>query len=169
MLILSLAEVEREVVHLRKEIAPDDPIWQDADRRLSEPIQLDLEARTVGDGVLVRGEMQAEVVAECRRCLAEVPVSIKDDFGLLYESLSPEDEVELGGEIYPLPERGDELDLAPAIREQFLLRVPDYVLCSESCRGLCPRCGTDLNRMTCDCVTEEEPTSWDALKDIKFD
>jgi uncharacterized protein len=169
MLNLNLADVEREVVHLRKEIAPDDPIWQDTDLRLSRPIQLDLEARMVGEGVLVRGEMEGEVIAECRRCLVEVPVSIKDEIGLLYEDLSPEDEVELSGEVYPLPERGDELDLTPAIREQFLLRVPDYVVCSESCRGLCPKCGTDLNQMTCDCVPEEEPSPWGALKDIKFD
>jgi uncharacterized protein len=169
MLNLNLAEVERGPVRLRKEIAPDDPIWQEADLRLSEPLRLDMEARTVGDGVLVRGEMETELVAECRRCLAEVPISIKDEFGLLYETLSPEDELELSGEVYPLPERGDTLDLTPAVREQFLLRVPDFVVCSESCRGLCPQCGTDLNQATCDCVTEAEPNAWDALKDIKFD
>jgi uncharacterized protein len=83
--------------------------------------------------------------------------------------LSPDEETELGGEIYPLPSRGDELDLKPAVREQLVLRTPDYVLCSDSCLGLCPTCGAELNRRRCGCVPEAGDSPWGALKNIKFD
>src|SRR5690606_652997 len=107
--------------------------------------------------------------ADCRRCLAPVPTRIRDTVDLLFEPLSGDEAVELGGEVYPLPERGDVLDLGPGIREQLLLRAPDFVVCAETCRGLCPRCGADLNRETCDCVPGRSGSAWDVLKDIKFD
>src|SRR5690606_28827067 len=130
--------------------------------RLHEPLRVDLEARSVGEGFLVRGEIETVVATECRRCLQPVSVRVRDQVDLLYEPLSEADEEALGGEVYPLPERGDQLDLTDALREQLVLRVPDYVLCSDTCAGLCPSCGADLNRTSCDCVPEREPGPWDA-------
>ena len=46
---------------------------------------------------------------------------------------------------------GDEIDLAPLVDEQTLLALPTRPLCSEDCRGLCPRCGANLNAGPCDC------------------
>jgi uncharacterized protein len=50
---------------------------------------------------------------------------------------------------------GDTIDLTDLVREQVLLSLPTYPLCRPSCRGLCPRCGVDLNRMACRCTAEE--------------
>ena len=169
MLNLSLTALAREPVRLREQIPPDDPLWNDAGFRLLSPLQIDLEGRFVGEGVLVRGEVEAEIDAECRRCLTPVPIRIRDTVDLLFEPLSAEDEADLGGEIYPLPERGDTLELGEAIREQLLLRIPNFVVCSEDCRGLCPQCGAELNKTTCECVPEEAPSPWTALKNVKFD
>ena len=48
----------------------------------------------------------------------------------------------------------DEIDLGQLVLEQFYLAVPMKPLCRESCRGLCPECGTNLNTGTCSCVRE---------------
>lgn len=169
MLNLSLSAVAREPVRLREQIPPEDPLWTDAGFDLSEPLNVDLEARSVGEGVLVRGEMDTVLAAECRRCLTPLPVRVHDSLDLLFEPLSAEEEEELSGEVYPLPDRGDSLDLGDAIREQLLLKIPDYVVCSESCRGLCPHCGAELNKETCNCEPERAPSPWEALRDVKFD
>ena len=169
MLILSLTAVARAPVRLHLALPADLPLWRDAGLVLDEPLTADLEARSVGEGILVRGEMSTRVAAECRRCLTPVHVDLRQPVDLLYEPLSPEDELDLSGEVYPLPDRGDELDLAPALREQLILKVPDFVLCTESCRGLCPHCGAELNRTSCGCVGEAKPSAWDALKSIRFD
>jgi uncharacterized protein len=55
------------------------------------------------------------------------------------------------------------------VREQLLLRLPDFVVCTEACRGICPQCGQDLNAATCDCVPEKAESPWDVLKNVKFD
>jgi uncharacterized protein len=52
------------------------------------------------------------------------------------------------------------------IREELILAVPEYVLCREECRGLCPRCGKDLNEGPCACRPEPDPR-WAALEALK--
>lgn len=169
MPILSLVEVSRGEVRVEGELSPDDPLWDGSDLRLEAPLRVDLRGQEVGDGVLVRGRMRTRLGLECRRCLAPVGVAVDDEVTLLYEPLAAEEEDELEGEVYPLPERGDQLDLGPALREELILRVPAFVVCAESCRGLCPSCGANLNETTCECVPEEEPSPWSALKNLKFD
>lgn len=169
MLTLSLAAVSRGEVRVEGEISPDDPMWEGTGLALGEPLRLELRAQSVGEGVLVRGRVQTRLELECRRCLEPVPTEIDDTVDVLYEPLDSADEEELSGEVYPLPERGTELDLMPALREQLLLRVPDFVVCREECRGLCPHCGTDLNRTTCSCVADTGGSPWDALKKLKLD
>lgn len=169
MLNLSLTAVSRGETAIGGAIAPDDPVWSEADPELHEPVRVDLTANVVGEGVLVRGSLRARLELDCRRCLRSVPVVVDDTVDMLYETLEGEDADDLAGEIYPLPSRGDELDLRPAIREQLLLRVPAFAVCRDACRGLCPQCGTDLNETTCECVPETGSDPWGALREIEFD
>jgi len=169
MLNLSLATVSRGEVRVEGEISPDDSLFEGIEVALHEPLRLEMEARSVGEGVLVRGRMRTVLELECRRCVKSVVLPVDETVDMLFEELDEEEEDELGGEIYPLPSRGDDLDLRPALREQILLRVPQYVVCSEACRGLCPQCGTDLNESSCECVPEEPVSPWDALKNVKLD
>src|SRR5687768_8281814 len=170
MLNLSLTAVFRGEVTVEGEIPPRDAFWEDTALALAEPLRVELRAHSVGEGILVRGRIRTRLELECRRCLTPVEHEIDDSVEMLFEPIADEEEeVALDGEVYPLPPRGDTIDLRPALREQLLLRVPDYVECGEDCRGLCPQCGTDLNRATCSCVPEKGPSPWDALTKLKFD
>ena len=168
MLKVSLSALDRGEVHVREQVAPDDAMWNEAGLTLAEPLDVDLTARSVGDGVFLRGRLRTTVRLACRRCLTSVDREVDDTVDLLFEPLGPDD-AELEGEVYPLPARGDELDLRDAVREQVLLRAPEFAVCREECRGLCPQCGTDLNTGQCECVAEQAPSPWDALKQVKFD
>ena len=53
----------------------------------------------------------------------------------------------------------DTLDLAPLVTEDILLELPTRILCREDCKGLCPKCGTNLNESTCDCNQDAEVDS----------
>ena len=169
MLNLSLAAVDRGEVRIREQVPPDHPMWEDTRVELGSPLDVDLTARAVGDGVLVRGTLRTTVRLACRRCLAPVEREVDETVDILFEPIAPDEEDDLSGEVYPLPDRGDDLDLTAAVREQVLLEVPEFALCREECAGLCPICGTDLNQGACDCVPEAAPSPWDALKNVKFD
>lgn len=169
MLTLDLPTVDRGEERVQREIPPHHPLWSDAGVELLEPLRVDLHARPVGEGVLVRGTLRTLLNVACRRCLATVEWRVDRAVELLFEPLSGAEADMLEGEVYPLPERGSELDLGGLLREQLLLDVPMYVLCRDECRGLCAQCGADLNQAACDCVPEPVPGPWDALKTIKFD
>ena len=49
------------------------------------------------------------------------------------------------------------VDLGDLARVAFILGMNTKVLCSEDCRGLCSRCGADLNLGPCSCKKEIDP------------
>jgi uncharacterized protein len=167
MLKLHLPAVARDEVRLEEQIPVDHPAWAGVALPLSGPVALDLRARSVGDGVLVRGTVRTRIEVPCRRCLRSVTQAMEETLDLLFVPAGDNEDEDFGGEVYPLPLRGLDLDLADPIREQLILRVPEYALCSEECRGLCSQCGTDLNQATCDCVPEAGQSPWDALKKLE--
>lgn len=170
MLKVSLAAVDRGEVRVREQVPPDSPLVADTGLELTQPLEVDLTARSVGDdAVLVRGTLRTTVRLACRRCLVSVEHPVGDTVDMLFAPLAGDEEAELEGEVYPLPARGAEIDLADAVREQLLLLVPEFALCREECRGLCPQCGKDLNEGDCACVPETAPSPWDALKKLKLD
>ena len=60
----------------------------------------------------------------------------------------------------------DEFDLLGLIKEQIVLNVPMKLLCNEECKGICPKCGTDLNINKCNCSLTEVDSRLEILKDL---
>lgn len=91
-------------------------------------------------GLLVQAGLQATIPAECVRCLTDTRQTLITEFTDLY-AFKPDAVTESG---LLLPETG-KIDLAPVVREEFLLAVPISPLCRTDCKGLCPICGENLN------------------------
>lgn len=49
----------------------------------------------------------------------------------------------------------NEIDLFPMVREEILLHFPLVPVCSDSCKGLCDKCGVNLNEKSCDCEHDD--------------
>lgn len=90
-------------------------------------------------------KFQADVKAECRRCLSEFGQTIQTDFSELYAFNNRS--VSESGLI--MPEDGN-IDLEPLLRDYLLIEVPMSPLCKEDCKGLCTFCGENLNLVTCE-------------------
>ena len=75
--------------------------------------------------------------------------------------------VEEDGDARVLDARAPELDLSGPVREEVVLAVDPYVVCDPECRGLCPRCGANLNIEACGCSFHEPDPRWDALRALK--
>ena len=58
------------------------------------------------------------------------------------------------------------LDLAPLLREEILIHTDKRILCKPDCKGLCPECGKNRNRETCDCEQDRIDPRFAALKDL---
>jgi uncharacterized protein len=101
-------------------------------------------------GILVQGEFDSTVQAECVRCLTEFMQPLHASFTELYAFRR--NAVTESGLLIP---DDANIDLAPLVREYSLLEIPIKPLCREDCKGLCPVCGEDLNVRTCEHQREE--------------
>ena len=61
---------------------------------------------------------------------------------------------------------GDELDVEELVRNELIVQWPIRVLCKDDCKGICSRCGANLNIQTCDCDTTGLDPRMAAIKDI---
>ena len=168
MLHVDLNRLQRKGrARIDADIPPDSEFWADLGLEPRSPLEVRLEAQQAGPDVVVRGRVAGTFGLECRRCLEPVAVQIDEELGRLYRSGEDlaEDESE---DVLPLP-AGSELDLSEPVREQVLLAVPRFVHCREECKGLCPRCGTNLNEATCDCTVDENDERWAPLRQLKSD
>lgn len=167
MLKVDLRQLERRGrLSIEDDVPPDAPLWQDLELRFREPLQVRLEAQYAGRDVLVRGTLRGAAELDCSRCLKPVLVPVEEEVALLFRPGITEVEAE-DAEIYVLPERGDELDLSGVIREQVVLSAPQFAVCEEACRGLCPKCGANLNEEQCSCAEELGDDRWAALRRLR--
>jgi uncharacterized protein len=166
MLKVDLAELARKKRYQIDGSLPADhaPV-AGAGFHLVTPLAMHLEVREAEDDVVVTGRVEGEAEVACRRCLAPVRVPIDQDVTLVFRAGVSQVEAE-AEEVYPLPERGNVLDLTGPLREHLLLAVPDFLECREECKGLCPHCGVDLNETTCSCEHSQGDDRWAALKQL---
>jgi len=59
-----------------------------------------------------------------------------------------------------------EIDLKEDVREMLVLAIPQKILCSDECKGICAGCGADLNTETCRCQAAEMDPRWIELKKL---
>ncbi|MGH7457565.1 MAG: YceD family protein [Longimicrobiaceae bacterium] len=170
MLTLSLAGLAREgEARLSGDIPPHHAVWSGVEAEPAAPARLELQAREAGEGVLVRGKIRASFRLPCRRCLAGLEVELEDDLNIFFEYEESWREDGPESDTFPLPEGAREIDLTGPIREHLLLAAPTFALCDERCKGLCPRCGADLNRGECGCEPEPQGGAWDKLKQVTLE
>jgi len=118
----------------------------------------------------VRGELEAEVQFQCCRCHESFVAAVcEHEFSSSWE-LSEDGSrgpvrMDEDPQVSPItphnsaaqvdrasPQDPESVDLTPDIRESMILAFPHYPVCSRICKGLCARCGTNLNRDACDCA-----------------
>jgi uncharacterized protein len=167
MLKVDLGQLARKKRLLIDATLPaDHALFEGAAFRMCGPLEVQLEAQQAGADVVVRGTLRGEAELPCRRCLVAVANPIDEEVALVYREGVSVAEAE-AQEIYALPEKGNQLDLTDALREHLVLAVPDLLICSETCKGLCPSCGTNLNETTCSCESEGVDNRWAALLQLK--
>jgi DUF177 domain-containing protein len=162
MLQYDLRELAQGPVETQAEVAADDPLFAGLGIALAGPVRVGGRLQATGEGRFYwHGTLRTVVAGECRRCLTPVSVPVEADVGALFAEDAVDDP-----DAYPLPPNATEVDLRPAVREELALAAPGYVVCREDCRGLCPRCGKDLNAGPCGCGPAADPR-WRALADLK--
>jgi uncharacterized protein len=115
----------------------------------------------------VEARVKGSVRAECHRCLAPFEMPVDTSFTVILnrgEPSSPPGGAE-EDDIVSIPLTGEAtFDLFPRVREALILEIPIKLLCREDCRGVCVKCGANLNDGECGCDTRAGDPRWGALK-----
>ena len=133
---------------------------------LNKVIDINCNVTKVLKEISVNGLIQFGIVTQCSRCLREVELDLKTDISL---TLTPKEENEdTGGGIDHEVYEGESIDLSNYFREQIAMNLPYRVVCREDCKGLCPKCGVDLNFEKCSCERSLNDSAFSVLKGIKL-
>ncbi len=138
----------------------------DKNTKLTSRFDIDLQLNKVLREVTVSGNVAFSIEAPCSRCLKTVKLDLKPEVNLVLtpeESTGEEDE-DINHETYV----GDEVDISDYIREQIAMSLPFKVVCSETCKGLCPSCGINLNDEKCECDSHKIDPRLEVLKNLKI-
>jgi uncharacterized protein len=138
------------------------------DYGIVDPVKLGFDIYKDKDQYRLSGSVQTTLELPCSRCVEPFRLPVDSQFELRYQPQSQntgdgEREVrddELSSAFY----ENDQIDLELLMREQLELALPMKPLCTAECLGLCPSCGINLNRETCDCKREWEDPRFAALK-----
>ena len=122
----------------------------------------------MGDSLSAGGDVDFCLQSECARCLEPFDQQLRAHFQFLFQKGRPasmegdEDEA-----IIWLDDAEGKIDLGEQVKDYILLEIPMGPVCSESCAGLCPTCGQNLNTGPCACKTETSDPRWEALRALK--
>lgn len=162
MLSFDMRSLATRAAVVDEDLSPDDPVWQAGDTRPSGPVHVTGRLSAAGPGRFYwHGRIEGDVTVACRRCLTDTQAKVADETHVIFAERG-DPTTDDDPDVYELDPAALELDLRPAIREQWLLAVPAFALCRDDCQGLCPTCGTDLNAGPCDCPPATD-SRWDAL------
>lgn len=143
------------------------------DIKVKEPVSVDVTISALEGSYYTDGKIEGTLMLKCTRCLNDYEFPFEKAFSLTLKKQGEEDL--LGGHEIELIEEdlhaesflGDEIDITEIVSEQVMLICPMNPLCREDCKGLCPKCGTDLNEEECGCEPDEDDGPFSALKDLQ--
>jgi uncharacterized protein len=126
------------------------------------PVDAELLLESVIEGIYVTGSVSGEMDLSCGSCLKPIDHPFVVEVHELFAPPATADP----DEDYGLSPEGV-IDIEPMLRDAVVLTMPFSPRCSPDCKGLCSRCGGDLNLDECTCGPQTDPR-WDALASIDF-
>ena len=129
----------------------------------AEHVSAELRAESVVEGILVSGRLSGVAHLSCARCLRAFSDQV--ELGICELFYGPGQRPAADQDSYEV--RGTDIDLEPLLRDALVLALPLHPLCAESCKGLCARCGADLNQGSCGCVESQVDPRWAPLEALR--
>jgi uncharacterized protein len=170
MIIDFSRQIEKEI-RFANNYAPDKIDLDDETARVVGDLRVSGTARKQSEIARVKGTICGQIEVACSRCLQSAAIDLKINFENEFVTLEVYEQSETDRELSAADldvsiYDGEKIDLNEIVREQILLNLPAQQLCSENCRGLCPRCRTNKNQILCDCETSEIDLRQNAFKQL---
>lgn len=125
-----------------------------ASHPVTEPVEASGTVRNTAGVLVMSGSIKTCLHGVCDRCAAEFSREVEYPIqAVLVEELANEENEDEW--VFPL--EGESADLQDIVRTVFVLNMESKLLCKPDCKGLCCRCGKNLNDGPCSCQKEPDP------------
>jgi len=160
-LIINLRHLEAHSLKLKGElpVADLDLDLRDELIRAEQPLQYDLEAMLMEEGLLLQGRLLLPLHCECVRCLKPFEFQLALGQWAQLLALAGEDKVSVVN---------DCVDLTPFVREDILLEFPQHPLCKTDCSGLPKTLIGKVKKPSGTGQTKQQSSAWAALDKLKL-
>lgn len=151
--------------------APEDLDLENQLYSLSESLEVSLLLYNASGVIELEGSYGGVVEYYCNRCLEEMSDQLNATFEARFyrpnrDLSSIADDLDRD-DLYLRHYTEDEMiDVGSLIREDIVLNRPMQVLCRPDCKGLCPKCGQNLNETDCGHETESTDPRLSKLEEI---
>ncbi|MBN2029453.1 DUF177 domain-containing protein [bacterium] len=132
--------------------------------RFLSGIDIRVEITTVGDNLFVDLVVKSEGLFECDRCCETFQKVIEGHLHIVYTFDRLKAQGGKDDEIKLIPFGMNEIDITQDVIDVLYLAIPVKKLCRDTCKGLCPQCGVNLNEKDCTCQKEDIDPRWETLK-----
>ena len=127
-----------------------------------------IRAETCREGGMLQLELAAELLGQfvCDRCGQPFQRQHRGS-DVFYFSFAESSEARRDPDVPIIAKGMMEIDISQEVRDLVILSLPAQMFCSPECKGLCPRCGANLNTETCRCMKDEMDPRWEILKGLR--
>ncbi len=129
-------------------------------------IEVDVEISKAHNQLILDASILVNTVLECDRCTSTFSRPLRTEYEMVYMLGVEPVETESDNIAY-LSAEAASIDISSDVRDFTILAVPMKKLCSEECKGLCSRCGKNLNEGKCSCGNSETDVRWLPLMELK--
>ncbi|MBM2844838.1 MAG: hypothetical protein HW407_150 [Bacteroidetes bacterium] len=120
-----------------------------------------------GNQIYLKADVRTHGSFGCDRCASPFEAPVSSKFQACYFTEGEEVVNVDPEELRMIPPGFSVIDITDDIRQTILLAIPLKLLCSDTCRGLCPQCGKNLNTGSCECSDTTVDSRWEKLREIQ--
>ena len=129
------------------------------------PVEISVIISKFGDQLILNSETEINANLVCDRCNTEFKKLVKSNYKMIY--LVDDSSGDQNDEVTYIKPMTDKISIDEDVREYALLALPMKTLCKDDCKGLCYKCGTNLNLNQCSCDGKKTNEMWEPLLKLK--
>jgi uncharacterized protein len=129
------------------------------------PLHIAFNIEKIGRNIFINSDIRTKADFLCDRCGELFNKEMVESVRLIYtydEHMADRED----DDVYVISESTTTIDVSDPIRQTLLIAVPQKKLCQNNCKGLCDKCGANLNVESCDCHTDSMDPRWEALRNL---
>lgn len=148
-------------IELEGEIDIDSGLFDEQDVSIDTPVKFKGDIRSISSMLYLTLCISASYTAKCARCLEDTKEDLSFTINEVFSKPGLENE---NDDVIILD--SNEIDLKDIVEQALSCAMPITSLCSSDCKGLCPICGCNLNKDSCDCEESDIDPRLAVLKDF---